>query len=85
MFLKSEVAAMPNLRAILALGVVAHQAVLHALGQKLSKFGFAHGAAHTLTGLTLYDSYHVSRYNTNTGKLTAEMFDQVIAAIRVSI
>ena len=85
MFLKSEVAAMPDLRAILALGVVAHQAVLRALGQKLSKFGFAHGAEHKLDGRILYDSYHVSRYNTNTGKLTAEMFDQVIAMIRVSI
>lgn len=81
-FLKSEIAAVPTLRAVLALGVVAHQAVLRAAGEKLSKFGFAHGAMHRLDGLTLHDSYHVSRYNTNTGRLTSEMFDAVVTTIR---
>jgi len=83
-FLKSEIAAMPKLRALLALGVVAHQAVLRAVGEKLSKFLFAHGAVHRLGGLTLHDSYHVSRYNTNTGRLTPAMFDAVVTAIRAA-
>jgi uracil-DNA glycosylase family 4 len=73
-FLVGEIAAMPNLRALLCLGRIAHD--------KSCPFG--HGAAHPLAehGLTLYDSYHCSRYNTNTGVLTQDMFDSVFAMIR---
>jgi uracil-DNA glycosylase family 4 len=82
-FLKARIAALPRLRAIVALGVIGHQATLDALGRKKSAYKFAHGAAHDLGGLTLYDSYHCSRYNTNTGVLTPEMFkavfDRVVA------
>lgn len=67
---------------ILALGNVAHQAVLKALQLKIASFPFRHGEVHRLpNGLRLYDSYHCSRYNTQTKRLTQEMFEQVIAAI----
>jgi len=69
--------------AVLALGTVAHQAVLRALGLRIADFPFAHGARHKLKGRTqLFDSYHCSRYNTNTRRLTAEMFHAVFADIR---
>jgi uracil-DNA glycosylase family 4 len=69
--------------AILALGTVAHQAVLRALDQRIADFPFAHGARHSLGGRTrLFDSYHCSRYNTNTRRLTPEMFREVFADIR---
>ena len=80
-FLQHELALYPP-KVILALGVVAHQAVLKALGQKLSAFPFAHGAEHVMAGLHVFDSYHVSRYNTQTRRLTSAMFAQVVAAIR---
>ena len=66
-------------RAFLALGRIAHDSLLSALGERKSKFPFAHGAEHTLTsGATLFDSYHCSRYNTNTGVLTTAMFEDVV-------
>jgi uracil-DNA glycosylase family 4 len=69
--------------AILALGTVAHQAVLRALDRKLAAFPFAHGAIHDVRpGLRLFDSYHCSRYNTQTRRLTPEMFQDVFAGIR---
>ncbi|MBY0269583.1 MAG: uracil-DNA glycosylase [Burkholderiales bacterium] len=69
--------------AILALGTVAHQAVLQALGHRIADYPFAHGAWHALGGRTrLFDSYHCSRYNTNTRRLTPEMFRGVFADIR---
>ena len=65
--------------AYLSLGRIAHDSLLTALGEKRSKFPFAHGAQHTLTaGATLFDSYHCSRYNTNTGVLTTAMFEDVV-------
>ena len=73
---------MPRLRVILALGRISHDAVLRALGQKLSSARFAHGAAHEIGRLVMADSYHCSRYNTNTGRLTVDMFNAVIADIR---
>jgi uracil-DNA glycosylase family 4 len=81
-FLVEEIAAMPNLSGILALGALAHGAVLAALGEKKSAHRFGHGMRHRLggSGLALTDSYHCSRYNTNTGKLTAEMFEAAVAA-----
>lgn len=66
-------------KAYLALGRIAHDSLLVALGEKRSKFAFGHGAVHQLTaGATLFDSYHCSRYNTNTGVLTTEMFEDVV-------
>jgi len=81
-FLRAELAAMPRLRAVLALGVVAHNALLSAKGIPARRFPFAHGAIHALPdGLWLADSYHVSRYNTSTRRLTPEMFEQAVAAL----
>jgi uracil-DNA glycosylase family 4 len=81
-YLRAELQAlMPA--AILALGTVAHQAVLRALDQRIADFPFAHGARHRLGGdMQLFDSYHCSRYNTNTRRLTPEMFREVFADIR---
>ncbi len=77
-FLEDEIAALAGLRAILALGTVAHGAVIAALGAKKSRFPFAHGALHPMEGgITVADSYHCSRYNTNTGRLTEAMFHAV--------
>ncbi|MFN6954119.1 MAG: uracil-DNA glycosylase [Acetobacteraceae bacterium] len=79
-FLAAEIAAMPRLRAVLALGGVAHNAVLRALGLKQSAHRFAHAAEHApRPGLALVDSYHVSRYNTQTGRLTPAMFRDALA------
>jgi uracil-DNA glycosylase len=81
-FLEAEIAAMPNLAAIVALGRVAHDAVLAALELKGAPFMFVHGRLHALpNGTLLADSYHCSRYNTNTGRLTQAMFEAVFAAL----
>jgi uracil-DNA glycosylase family 4 len=81
-FLSAEIAGMPRLRAILALGAIAHQTVLAALGFHRGRFPFAHGRVHALaSGLALVDSYHCSRLNTNTGKLTVVMFESVFATL----
>lgn len=78
-FLEAELRAMPNLRAVLALGALAHAALLRACGLPVTRYRFAHGAMHELPdGLLLADSYHVSRYNTNTGRLTTPMFEAVM-------
>ncbi|OEJ69415.1 uracil-DNA glycosylase [Magnetovibrio blakemorei] len=83
-FLRAEIQAMPNLKALIALGSVAHDAVLKALGHKLSAFKFAHCAQHDVGGgLILTDSYHCSRYNTNTGRLTEAMFHDVFRALSI--
>ncbi len=80
-FLSAQLAALPRLKVVLALGTIAHQSALKALGGKLPKHPFAHAAVHRLhTGITLVDSYHCSRYNTNTGRLTAPMFEAAFAA-----
>lgn len=81
-FLAAELGAMPRLKVVLALGAIAHQAVLRALGLRQSEHRFAHGAMHALPGgLRLADSYHCSRYNTNTGRLTEQMFFSVFEQI----
>lgn len=77
-FLAGEIAGMPRLRVVLALGAIAHQAVLRARGLRASAVPFRHGAQHDLGGMILADSYHCSRYNTNTGRLTEAMFRTVI-------
>lgn len=82
-FLKTEMATMPNLKIILSLGLVSHNAVLKATNHKQSAFKFAHNVTHDLgDGLTLIDSYHCSRYNTNTRRLTTEMFEDVFENIK---
>ena len=81
-FLADELSAMPNVRGILALGLVAHKAVLRAKGLKASHAVFRHGVVHDLPdGSCLADSYHVSRLNTNTGRLTEAMFHDAVAAL----
>ena len=82
-FLTAELDGMPGLRAVLALGALAHGAVLAARGLRKSRYAFTHGAVHDLPGgLWLADSYHCSRYNTNTGRLTTPMFEAVFAELR---
>jgi len=79
-FLAASLAALPNLRVVLALGSIAHQSAVKALGGRLPKHRFAHAAVHRLpSGLLLVDSYHCSRLNQNTGVLTADMFRAVVA------
>lgn len=81
-FLSAVVAGLPRLRAIVALGRVAHDQALAVTGRKRSAAPFAHGARHDLKpGLSLYDSFHCSRYNTNTRRLTTDMFHAVFAAV----
>jgi uracil-DNA glycosylase family 4 len=82
-FLSATIEGMASLVAILALGRIAHDSVAAALGLKRSAVPFAHGARHAVApSLTLFDSYHCSRYNTNTGRLTEAMFRAVFAQIR---
>src|SRR5690606_16283917 len=81
-FLAGEIAAMPRLRVILCLGSLAHGAVLTALGARKALYPFRHGALHEIDFMTVADSYHCSRYNTNTGRLTQAMFEEVFVAIR---
>jgi uracil-DNA glycosylase family 4 len=79
LFLIDEIKAMPNLRVIFALGGIAHNAVLGIRGVRKAHYPFAHGARHDLPdGLIMVDSYHCSRLNTNTGRLTAAMFQTVL-------
>ncbi len=82
-FLRGRIACLPELRAILALGRIAHDSVIAARDQRQAAYPFAHGARHEMPdGLAVYDSYHCSRYNTNTGRLTERMFRDVLAQIR---
>ncbi len=82
-FLVSEIAAMKNLKVILSLGLTSHQAVLKTLRLKQSAYKFGHAAVHALpNGFTLVDSYHTSRYNVQTGRLTQAMFDDVVKKIK---
>jgi uracil-DNA glycosylase family 4 len=86
-YLVQAVSALPRLRIMLALGRIAHESTLRAFDLSPAKFRFAHGARHALTraGLCLFDSYHCSRYNTNTGVLTGAMFREVFASIRAEL
>ncbi len=86
-YLEATINAMPHLRAIVALGRISHDSVVRALGLPLKAAPFKHGASHGLTSpagqaVTLFDSYHCSRYNTNTGVLTTQMFHAVFGAVR---
>jgi uracil-DNA glycosylase len=81
-FLAHRIPAMPRLRAIVMLGRISHESTLRALGCRLADAPFAHGARRTVGSLALFDSYHCSRYNTNTGVLTTDMFRTVFANVR---
>jgi uracil-DNA glycosylase family 4 len=81
-FLKATIAEMPNLRAIVTLGRIAHDTAVVAMAARRSEVPFGHGASHVIGSMRLFDSYHCSRYNTNTGVLTTEMFRAVFAQVR---
>jgi uracil-DNA glycosylase len=81
-FLKGTVAEMPNLKALVLLGRIAHDSAVTALARPLAALPFGHGAQHRADGLMLFDSYHCSRLNTSTGVLTTDMFRMVFAAVR---
>jgi uracil-DNA glycosylase len=78
-------ATMPRLRAIVALGRIAHESTVKALGVRAAAAPFSHGAVHQAGELKLYDSYHCSRYNTNTRVLTPDMFRSVFARVRTDL
>jgi uracil-DNA glycosylase family 4 len=84
-FLAPTIATMPRLRAIVALGRISHDTLLKVFGLRAAAAPFSHGAVHQAGRLKLYDSYHCSRYNTNTGVLTTEMFHQVFARVRAEL
>jgi uracil-DNA glycosylase family 4 len=81
-FLVATLREMRELRAVLALGRIAHDSIVAAFGERPSRYPFGHAARHRLGHVTLFDSYHCSRYNTNTGRLTVEMFRDVFADVR---
>lgn len=80
-FLVPTIARFPNLRAVLALGSIAHQSTVRALGGRVAAYPFKHGGQLPAGGITLFSSYHCSRYNTNTGVLTEAMFVSVFSEI----
>ena len=84
-FLIASLAEMPELKAVVALGRIAHESFLRTVGRPLAAHPFAHGARHALGPFTLFDSYHCSRYNTNTGRLTPAMFRAVFQAVDEAI
>jgi len=84
-FLAATIATMPRLRAIIALGRIAHDTVVKTLSLRAVAAPFAHGATHQAGAFRLYDSYHCSRYNTNTGVLTEEMFRSVFAKVKADL
>lgn len=85
-FLGGRIASLPNLKAIIALGRIAHDSTLAALQCRKAAFPFAHGARHAVRpDLQVFDSFHCSRYNTNTGRLTPEMFRSVFALARAAL
>jgi uracil-DNA glycosylase len=83
-FLAAQIEALPHLHAILALGKIAHDSVVKTLGAKLSAHPFKHAMRYRIGKLSLVSSYHCSRYNTNTGVLTAEMFDAAVKEAKLA-
>jgi len=81
-FLQSELKLMPKDSVVMALGGIAHRAIIKARGLRQVDYRFAHAAVHDLGDFQLLDSYHCSRYNTNTRRLTEAMFDRVFAEVR---
>jgi uracil-DNA glycosylase family 4 len=84
-FLIATLETMPRLRAIVALGRIAHESAVKALGVRSAAAPFSHGAVHQVREFKLYDSYHCSRYNTNTRVLTPDMFRGVFAKVRAEL
>jgi len=83
-FLTAQIASMPQLRAVLALGKIAHDSVVKTLGAKLSAHPFKHAVRYQIGKLSLVASYHCSRYNTNTGVLTSQMFDAAVKEAKIA-
>ena len=81
-FLARELGLLPAASVVLALGGIAHRAIIKAMSGRQADYKFAHAALHELGEFRLLDSYHCSRYNTNTGRLTESMFDDVFAKAR---
>lgn len=81
-FLSATFSTLSNISAVVTLGRIAHESTLRALGEKPSRFKFAHGAQHQVGSVVLFNSYHCSRYNTNTGRLTEEMFRSVFLDVQ---
>jgi uracil-DNA glycosylase family 4 len=81
-FLARELQTLPDDSVVLALGGIAHRAIIRALGLRQADFQFAHAALHEPGHIRVLDSYHCSRYNTNTRRLTAAMFDAIFAEVR---
>ncbi len=85
-FLSARIASLPRLRAIVALGRIAHDQILAALAIRKASHPFAHASRHQIKdALVLFDSFHCSRYNTNTGRLTPDMFRAVFATVRTEL
>lgn len=80
-FLTPTIARFRNLEAILTLGTIAHQSTVRALGKRVADYPFRHGVGQSAGAVRLFSSYHCSRYNTNTGRLTAEMFVGVFGEV----
>lgn len=81
-FLRKTIEAMPNLAVIVTLGKISHDSTARTLGERVAAVPFGHGAEHVMAGRNVISSYHCSRYNTNTGRLTQEMFENVFARAR---
>ena len=81
-FLARELATLPEDAVVMALGGIAHRAIVKAVAARQADYRFAHGALHDLATFRMLDSYHCSRYNTNTGRLTEPMFDAIFAQAR---
>jgi len=84
-YLAARIAALPRLTQIITLGKIAHDSTVRALGAKVAQNPFGHNASSQIGGYTVTASYHCSRYNTNTGRLTPEMFESVFAGVRVRL
>jgi uracil-DNA glycosylase len=84
-FLLATIESLPRLTALVTLGRIAHETTVRALGLRAASVPFAHGAVHAAGPFRLYDSYHCSRYNTNTGVLTPKMFRSVFAKVRADL
>ena len=84
-FLAARLAGLPKLKIVLSLGKISHDSVLRAASVKLKNAPFGHATAYQLPDFTLVSSYHCSRYNTNTGRLTEEMFENVFADIKARL
>ena len=84
-FLRDEIASLADLKVVLTLGLVAHKSFLKVMGAKQSHFKFSHGMQHDFGAVTMVNSYHCSRYNTQTGRLTESMFHDVFETIRKQV